>query len=158
MLLSVPKRMRGMCALVCCFFCVCVKRKRSERSWRNFTNPSGIWSFEKLETETPSSVRGGRKGEIWGRRNVKCIDQEAASHSSSVLGPPVLPQERSTGHLHSDRPPARILYHPNQTGAGGTEHKRHTSVIPSASERTLICVNVSSDWIGHPELLYISLK
>lgn len=98
-----------LCVLL--VLCACVKTKRRKFTEgggkkRTFKNPITNLILWKTLTENLTSHGGGRKGEIWRRKNVKLIDHEAASRLSSGLGLQSSPQEGGMGHLHCDRPPA----------------------------------------------------
>ncbi|KAK5925531.1 hypothetical protein CgunFtcFv8_018047 [Champsocephalus gunnari] len=54
-----------------------------------------------------------------GKASLPLVHPQSSSRGSQP--PCMVPQERSLGrgHLHTDRPPAWILYHPEQRGPGG---------------------------------------
>lgn len=127
MLLSVPQRMQAVHVRlwVCCFFCVCVKVEEKRTIMEGFHKPVRNLILWNTQTEAPSSGRGCRKGEIWGSRSVKCIDQEAASHSSSARGPQSSPRRgaRATYTVTDLRPGYFIIQTRQEQVEQNTEGK-----------------------------------
>lgn len=89
------------------FVCLC-KEKDKKDHWGSRPKKYlwGLRSFEKLKQRLQQVMEVAEKGRSEGG-GMLSVDQEAASYLSSVLG------AQSIGHLHSERPPAWILYHPN---------------------------------------------